>query len=55
MEILHEFIIFSKEKSTIMFLDSLIKFFFNSFYEKKDEYELIYDECATNSSQNYIV
>ncbi|SBT83414.1 PIR protein [Plasmodium ovale] len=35
MEILHEFIKFCKENSTISSLDSLIRNFFHSFYEKK--------------------
>ncbi|SBS91853.1 PIR Superfamily Protein [Plasmodium ovale curtisi] len=34
MKILHEFIKFCKDENTISFLDSLIKKFFNSFYEK---------------------
>ncbi|SBS89139.1 PIR Superfamily Protein [Plasmodium ovale curtisi] len=74
MNILYEFIKFSKDRSTITFLDSLIKKnslgiydenvdnvpflnlfikeFFQDFYQKeKGEYELIYDDCSTDSSE----
>ncbi|SBT84355.1 PIR protein [Plasmodium ovale] len=74
MNILYEFITFSKDSNTITFLDSLIKKnylgfnggnvdnvpflnlfikeFFQDFYQKeKGEYELIYEDCSTNSSE----
>ncbi|SBT73697.1 hypothetical protein POWCR01_000144000 [Plasmodium ovale] len=74
MNILYEFITFSKNNNTITFLDSLIKKnfrgfysgnvnnvpflnlfikeFFQDFYQKeKGEYEIIYEDCSTNTSE----
>ncbi|SBS99753.1 PIR Superfamily Protein [Plasmodium ovale curtisi] len=52
MEILYEFIKYCNENRNIPSLNSFIKEFFQDFYNGiKGEYEIIYEECSTKTSE----